>query len=167
MTTRPAIRIGLLPLALLLAAGASAPASALDISDFYESCFARTYDAAHLAKHRGQRVVAMKAEIIEWEANPFVRISYALREGGEYTVAGDCYNEIAGGYLCHLCVDESCETGEQTFKVMLKSRETITILNDTTGLTARSEGGGRDELAAGGEHAAFALARTDYSACGN
>ena len=155
--------------ALLLAALVlpSAPASALDVSAFYDSCFVRTYDTAHLAKHPAQRVSAMKAEIIEWESNPFVRIAYTLRDGGKFSVGGDCYDAIEGGYLCHLCVDESCETGEQTFKVMLKGNDAISIVNDTTGVTAKSESDTTDELKPGGEHASFALARTDYSACGN
>jgi hypothetical protein len=143
----------------------AAPARALDVSAFYESCFQRSYDAAHLKKHPGQRVASMKAEIIEWEENPFVRITYTVRDGGKYSVGGDCYDAIDGGYLCHLCVDESCETGEQTFKVMLKRKDAISILNDTTGVTGESKSGGKDELAPGGEHGSFALARTDYSAC--
>jgi hypothetical protein len=145
----------------------AAPARALEISAFYDSCFVRTYDAAHLTKHPGQRVAAMKAEIIQWEENPFVRITYTLRDGGKYSVGGDCYDAIEGGYLCHLCVDESCETGEQTFKVMLKSKDAISIVNDTTGLTGKGEGDAADELKPGGEHASFALKRTDYSACSN
>jgi hypothetical protein len=141
------------------------PATALDVSDFYESCFIRSYDAAHLAKHPGQRVSAVQAEIIEWEANPFVRITYAVKGGANYRLAGDCYDEIAGGYLCHLCKDESCETGEQTFKILLKEKDSIDIINDTTGLTGEDESGATDELPSGGEHGAFALARTAYSVC--
>ena len=120
--------------------------------DFYESCFIRSYDAAHLAEHPGQRVSAMQAEIIEWEANPFVRITYAVRGGANYSLAGDCYDEIAGGYLCHLCEDDSCETGEQTFKVLLKDKDSITIVNDTTGLTGEDESGA-DGRACGGRRA--------------
>jgi hypothetical protein len=153
--------------ATLMLPGAAAPARALDISAFYESCFVRTYDATHLTKHPGQRVAAMMAEIIQWEENPFVRITYTLRDGGKYSVGGDCYDAIEGGYLCHLCVDESCETGEQTFKVMLKTKDAIGILNDTTGVTGKSESDATDELKPGGEHASFALARTDYAACSN
>ena len=158
-------RIALLSVAA--APSSVAPAYALDVAAFYESCFVRTYDAAHLAKHPDQRVAAMRVEIIEWEANPFVRITYAVRGGGDYSVAGDCYDEIEGGYLCHLCVDDSCETGEQTFKVMLKNKDAITIVNDTTGLTGRSEVGASDPLEPGGEHGAFALTRTVYSVCEN
>jgi hypothetical protein len=150
----------------LLAALLAAPAFALDVSAFYDSCFVRTYGAAHLKKHPAQRVAAMKAEIVEWEENPFVRITYTVRDGGKFSVGGDCYDAIEGGYLCHLCVDESCETGEQTFKVMLKSADAISIVNDTTGVTGESKSGGKDELQAGGEHASFALTRTDYAACG-
>ena len=116
------------------------PAAALDATPFYESCFIRNYDADHLAKHPGQRVAAMRVEIIEWEANPFVRINYALRGGAGYSLAGDCYDEISGGFLCHLCVDDSCETGEETFKVLLKSNDSITIVNETTGVTGEDEG---------------------------
>ena len=161
------IRIGpALPAALAIL-GMTSPASALEVSAFYDSCFMKTYDAAHLAKHGAQRVTAMMAEIIEWEENPFVRITYALRDGGKYSLGGDCYDAIEGGYLCHLCLDESCETGEQTFKVLLKSRDSISIVNDTTGVTGKSEGGAADKLEAGGEHKSFALARTDYAACSN
>ena len=148
--------------------GASAvPAAALDVSAFYESCFIRNYDAAHLEKHPDQRVAAMQVEIIEWEANPFVRINYAVRGGASYVLAGDCYDEISGGYLCHLCADDSCQTGEETFKVMLKNADAITIVNDTTGVTGRDDAGTTDHLDAGGEHEAFALTRTAYSVCEN
>ena len=157
------------PAQLLMSAlgliSSAVPAAALNVSDFYESCFIRSYDAAHLAKHPGQRVSAIQAEIIEWEANPFVRITYAVRGGANYRVAGDCYDEIEGGYLCHLCKDDSCQTGEQTFKVFLKNKDSITIVNDTTGLTGKDDNGATDELLAGGEHGAFALDRTAYSVC--
>jgi hypothetical protein len=49
--------------------------------------------------------------------------------------------------------------------VMLKDKDAINIVNDTTGVTATSETGATDELAPGGEHGVFALARTAYSAC--
>lgn len=143
----------------------AAPAAALDIADFYESCFVRSYDAAHLAKHPGQRVSAMQVEILQWEDNAYARITYALRGGANFRTGGDCYDAIAGGYLCHRCKDESCDTGEQNFKLMLKSKDAIQIVNDTTGLTAENEGGGIDNLEAGGEHGAFALARTAFSVC--
>ena len=162
----------MLNLALSLAsavclASSALPAMALDASDFYESCFIRSYDDAHLAKHPGQRVSAIQAEIIEWEANPFVRITYAVRGGANFHVAGDCYDEIAGGYLCHLCRDDSCQSGEQTFKVLFRDKDSITIVNDTTGVTAADDNGATDELSAGGEHGAFALSRVAYSVCGN
>ena len=141
------------------------PAIALNVSDFYESCFIGSYDAAHLAKHPGQRVSAIQVEIIEWEANPFVRITYAVRGGANYSLAGDCYDEIDGGFLCHLCKDDSCETGEQAFKVLLKDKDSIAIVNDTTGLTGEDDSGATDQLEACGEHGAFALTRTAYSVC--
>jgi hypothetical protein len=154
----------LLP-ALCAAFLSASPAAALDVSAFYDSCFVRNYDADHLAKHPGQRVAAMRVEIIEWETNPFARISYALRGGANYSLAGDCYDEIPGGYLCHLCRDDSCQTGEETFKVLLKSKDAITIVNDTTGITGRSDDEASDRLDPGGEHGAFALTRTAYSVC--
>ena len=160
------MRATILPGAFIFLALAS-PAAALDPAPFYDSCFIRNYDADHLAKHPGQLVAAMQVEIIEWEANPFVRINYALRGGANYSLAGDCYDEISGGFLCHLCVDDSCETGEETFKVLLKSSDSITIVNDTTGVTGEDEGGARDHLDPGGEHGAFALKRTAYSVCEN
>jgi hypothetical protein len=141
------------------------PATALDTSEFYESCFARTYDAAHLEEHPGQRVGWIRAEIIEWEANPFVRVTYTTRDGSRFAFAGDCYDEIDGGYLCHRCKDDGCETGEESFKLLLKKKDAIVFANDTTGVTAEAEDGATDTLAAGGEHRAFALSRTDYSAC--
>ena len=161
------VKLASLVLGALALAASAFPATALDVSDFYESCFIRSYDDAHLAKHPGQRVSAIQAEIIEWEASPFVRITYAVRGGANFHVAGDCYDEIAGGYLCHLCNDESCETGEQTFKVLLKDKDSITIVNDTTGLTGADDNGATDELSPGGEHGAFALSRVAYSVCEN
>ena len=138
------IRVGrLMGLAALAATTLVTQAFALDVSAFYESCFIRNYDTAHLNKHAGQRVTSIMAEIIEWEANPFVRLTYTLRDGSKFSAGGDCYDAIEGGYLCHLCVDESCETGEQTFKVLLKNKDSVTIVNDTTGLTGEDENGVR------------------------
>jgi hypothetical protein len=141
------------------------PAAALDVAGFYESCFVRGYDAAHLEEHPGQRVGWIRAEIVEWETNPFVRVTCALRDGSRFAFAGDCYDEIDGGYLCHRCRDDGCETGEETFKLLLKKRDAIVVANDTKGVSAQSEDGAADTLPAGGEHGAFALSRTDYSAC--
>ena len=146
-------------------AASAAPAAALNIADFYESCFSQSYDAAYLAKHPGQRVGAMRAEIIDWGDNPFVRIHYTLRNGKTYLTGGDCYDAIQGGFTCHRCKDESCATGDQTFKLLLKSRNAIVFVNDTTGLSAKNDDGGIDTLPAGGEHGAFALSRTAASAC--
>jgi hypothetical protein len=107
----------------------------------------------------------MTVEILQWEDNPYVRITYALRGGANFRTGGDCYEEIGGGYLCHRCADDSCSAGDQNFKLMLRSRDSILIVNDTTGLTAESEDGSTDTLEPGGEHGAFALKRTAFSAC--
>lgn len=158
------VTIGLASAALL--AAFAGPAFSLDVDDFYESCFARSYDAAHLDKHPGQRVGSIRVEIIQWEDNPFLRVSYVLRDGERYSLGGDCYDPIEGGYLCHRCKNDSCESGEQTFKVLLKSADSILIVNDTTGITGVNGDAATDTLEPGGEHGAFALTRTAYSACG-
>jgi hypothetical protein len=152
-------------LAALVPTAFPTPAAALDVSEFYEACFVRAYDGAHLQKHPGQSVSWIRAEIIEWEANPFVRVTYEVRDGARFRFAGDCYDEIDGGYLCHRCKDDSCSTGEETFKLLLRRNDAIVIANDTTGMTAESEDGAVDLLPADDEHGAFALSRTDYSAC--
>jgi hypothetical protein len=151
--------------AALALAATVLPAAALDIADFYESCFVRSYDAAHLDKHPAQRVSAMQVEILQWEDNPYVRITYALRGGANFRTGGDCYDPIDGGYLCHRCKEESCDSGEETFKILLKDKDSIRIVNDMTGLTATDDEDAVDKLEAGGEHAIFALARTAFSVC--
>jgi len=143
----------------------AAPAAALDIADFYESCFMRSYDAAHLQKHPGQRVAAMTVEILQWEDNAYARITYALRGGANFRTGGDCYDPIKDGFVCHRCKDDSCDTGDENFKLILKSKDEIRIVNDTTGLTATNDDDEVDRLEAGGEHGVFALTRTAFSAC--
>src|SRR4249920_1453408 len=63
-----------------------APASeaAEDAKTLYDQCFTRTYDAAHLAAHPGQRVTAMSIQFQQFEDDLLASVIYTLRFGTKF-----------------------------------------------------------------------------------
>src|SRR5438105_3320848 len=98
---------------LLIAPAAEA---AEDASTLYDQCFTRTYDAAHLAAHPGQRVVAMSVQFQQFEDDLLASVVYTLRFGTKFGFSGACYVKIEGGFSCDACVNDSCESRGEKFK---------------------------------------------------
>jgi hypothetical protein len=145
--------------------GLCGPAAAQDQAALYGACFARSYDETHLAAHPEQRVAALAVFFQEYEDNLWAGASYMLRDGGRYFFSGDCFERIDGGFLCHVCANDSCDETGETFKVLWTGGETLDLVNDTTGVRAESLDGKRDQLAAGGEDGTFRLSPAAREAC--
>lgn len=143
------------------------PASAGTAQSLIDQCYARTYDAAHLAAHPGQAVTGMQVYFVEFEDAVVARISFATRDSdGRFSYAGDCYREIPGGLSCEGCVGDACESNGETFKVFPRGKDRIQIVNDTTGLSAETVDSVKFRLDAGGEHKDFVLDKVEPAVCG-
>ena len=130
-----------------------------DAKTLYDQCFTRTYDAAHLAAHPGQRVAAMSVQFQQFEDDLLASVIYTLRYGTKFGFSGACYVKVEGGFLCDACVNDSCESRGEKFKILWSGGDTVRLVNDSTGMLAENAQGGRDYLAAGGEHGEFVLRR--------
>ena len=150
---------------MLCAAGLGGPVAAQEASALYGACFARTYDAKHLAAHRGQRVSAISVLFQGFEDSLLAAVSYRLRSGPKFGFSGDCHVVIEGGYFCQSCGNDVCEGTGETFKILWSGGETVQLVNDTTGVLAKNAEGGRDYLRSGGEHGVFLLNRAAPDAC--
>jgi hypothetical protein len=146
---------------------APALAHAQDGSTLYDTCFVRTYDAAHMQAHPDQRVVEMQAFFQEYEDGLWAGIYYTvLPSGTKFALSGDCSGAAEGGFLCHVCANDLCDRTGETFKVIWAGGDTLDIVNDATGVTGQDAGGARDDLEPGGEHGRFQLDRAaDPTAC--
>jgi hypothetical protein len=140
-------------------------AASQDASALYDTCFARTYDAAHLAAHPGQRLTAISVNFQVFEDDLLASVIYTLRYGTKFGFSGACYVKIEGGFLCDACVNDSCETSGEHFVVLWSGGDSVKLVNDLTGMLAKNAEGGRDYLPAGGEHGEFALRRAAPEAC--
>ena len=140
----------------VLCASAGYPAEP-DASALYGKCFSRTYDAAHLAQHPGQRVTAMSVQFQEFEDDLLVSVVYTLRYGTKFGFSGACYTKVEGGVRCDACVNDSCESSGERFKILWSGADSVRLVNDETGMLAKNAEGGRDYLAADGEHGEFLL----------
>ena len=163
-----AMRAHAFPPAVLAAAALAAsltPAASQDASALYDACFARTYDDAHLAAHPGQRVSAISVQFQSFEDDLLASVIYTLRYGTRFGFSGACYVKIEGGFLCDACVNDSCESSGEHFIVLWPGGDTVRLVNDLTGMLAENPEGGRDYLAAGGEHGEFVLRRASAEDC--
>jgi hypothetical protein len=160
-------RIGALAfsLASALSIGTIGPTVAQDSAALVDTCFARTYDAAHLARHPHQRVAAISVAFQTFEDSLLAGVIYKLRFGPRFSFSGDCYRPAEGGFLCEACGNDSCEGSGESFKILWSGGDEVQLVNDTTGLFAENAEGGRDRLAPGGEHRLFALKRAPAEEC--
>jgi hypothetical protein len=152
-------------LAAVALAGSVASAAPEDLSVLYDKCFTRAYDAAHLAGHPGQRVTKMSVQFQEFEGDLLASVIYTLRYGTKFGFSGACYVKIEGGYSCDACVNDTCESNGEKFKILWSGGETIRLVNEETGMLAKNAEGGRDYLSAGGEHGEFILRRGRAEDC--
>jgi hypothetical protein len=149
-------------IALALAAG---PAAAHDPASLYDACFARTYDAAHLARHPEQRVSAITVYFQNFADTLLAAVSYTLRYGPRFGFSGDCHEGIEGGFVCQACASDSCANEGESFRILWPGGDSIELLNDTTGVVGENPDGGRDYLRAGGEPEAFVMRRGSSADC--
>ena len=154
--------------ALLASAGARAADGVSSLSD---QCFAREYDAAHLAKHPDQAVNWIAVDFIGYEDSTVARLRFTTRQDPEvaYFYSADCGSAIAGGAHCGGCANDSCEDNGEAFKILLHGKDAIELVNDETGITAvngEEDNPRQYKLAPGGEHRVFVLERGNASGCG-
>jgi hypothetical protein len=142
-------------------------AEAQDARDLVETCFTRTYDAEHMKNHPDQRVVQVQAAFQDFGGNLWAGIYYTLLPGGKkFGLSGDCHEAIAGGFLCRVCANDSCEETGETFKILWDGGDSLDFINDETGVTGADSAGGRERLAPGGANQLFRLERaSDTAAC--
>ena len=100
-------------------------AAAEDAKTLYDQCFTRTYDAAHLAAHPGQRVTAMSIQFQQFEDDLLASVVYTLRFGTKFGFSGACYVKIDGGYSCDACVNDSCESSGERFKILWSGADSV------------------------------------------
>jgi hypothetical protein len=161
-------RIGALAfsLASALSIGTVGPTVAQHSAALIDTCFSRTYDAAHLARHPAQRVAAISVAFQTFEDSLLAGVMYKLRFGPTFSFSGDCYTAIEGGFLCQACgTTDSCQGSGESFKILWSGGDEVQLVNDTSGLFAENAEGGRDRLAPGGEHRLFALKRAPAEEC--
>lgn len=162
------MRIAIAARLLIVAAAATglvSTSAAQDADQLYDACFARTYDEAHLATHPGQRVTAISINFQTFEDDLLASVIYTLRFGTKFGFSGACYQKIEGGFLCEACANDSCEATGEKFKILWSGGDTVRLVNDLTGMLAKNAQGGRDYLAAGGEHGEFLLRRASTDDC--
>ena len=150
---------------LALGTALAAAAAAQDSAALIDTCFARSYDTAHLAEHPQQRVAAISVAFQSFEDSLLAGVIYKLRFGPRFSFSGDCYTAIEGGFLCEACGNDSCQGNGESFKILWSGGDEVQLVNDTTGLFAENPEGGRDRLAPGGEHRLFALKRAPAEDC--
>jgi hypothetical protein len=143
--------------AACIAGLAASPAAAVDGSALFDKCYVRSYDAAHLKAHPKQRVAAIQVFFQEYEDNLWAGVYYTLRNKKKYAFSGDCYDDVPGGALCHVCANDSCDQTGETFKILWSDAKTVDLVNDTTGVGGQDVNGKKDELSAGGENGTFRL----------
>lgn len=152
-------------LAALVAA--AVPAYAQDASGLYDACFVRTYDTEHMKSHPGQRIVEVQAFFQEYEGSLWTAVYYTTLPGGrKFGLSGDCAEAVAGGFLCRVCANDSCDHTGETFKILWPGGASLDLVNDATGVTGVDVAGVRDKLPPGGDDGIFRLERaSDPAAC--
>jgi hypothetical protein len=115
----------------------------------------------------GQRVVRLQVFFQEYEGSLWTAVYYTTLPGGrKFGLSGDCAETVAGGFLCRVCANDSCDHTGETFKILWEGEEGLALVNDATGLTGADAAGVRDKLAPGGENGIFRLERaSDAAAC--
>jgi hypothetical protein len=151
--------------AAVLACLVAVPAAAQNAESLYETCFVRAYDGAHMAAHPGQRVTAISVYFQNFADTLLAGISYTLRYGDKFGFSGDCHEKIEGGFQCHACTNDSCDTDGESFKILWTGGDSIELVNDSTGVVGENPEGGRDYLRAGGASSRFTLDRGSLSDC--
>ncbi len=140
--------------------------AAQDMAALAGACFARSYDAGHLAAHPRQRVAAISASFQTFEDSLLAGVIYKLRYGPKFSLSSDCSKETEGGWVCEACGgNDSCEGNGEAFKILWSGGDEVHLVNDMTGLFEENPDGGLDRLAPSGEHRLFVLKRAAAEDC--
>jgi hypothetical protein len=139
----------------------AAPAFAQAASDLFGTCFVRQSPNAAPT----YRVASIAVLFQGFGEDLLASVAYRLRFGTAFGISGDCSEPAAGGYLCHACANSDCAGGEESFRVLWRGGETVTLVNDRTGMLGTNSAGGRDYLWAGGRTRAFVLDRAAVDDC--
>ena len=144
--------------------------------DKVTACFARTYDAAHLARHPKQTVSAMKMLIAGETLEGATSISYSYKLGvnfrnrkGDYASSYDCgYPEVSDAKLgaevsCH----DGCEAGGIVIALAPNSKAIIVKLESVAVWLADKpqDESAQFEFKGGADDRVFRLERVDVENC--
>lgn len=161
----------MLRLFLALLAGLISPfAMAQDSAALVGLCFARSYDSQHLAEHPNQTVTSIRVAFQDFEDSLNASVAYHVRGNGPRRVFhAECSQATRGALSCTRCEGASCDPSGETFKILLRDKNTAEIVN-LTGITVTIDDGGDpppiEKLPADKEHRSFLLKRRDPQACG-
>jgi len=147
--------------------------------DKVTACFARTYDAAHLARHPKQTVSAMKmlvsAEMLEDDKDSSLNYAFKLNvkfrdRKGDYAGSMDCgyaYMSEVKREGVRVSCKEGCEGGGLEIALAPDSKAIIVKL-DSIGLWLADnpqDESGQHALSAGADDKVFRLDRVDNALC--
>jgi hypothetical protein len=140
------------------------------------ACFARTYDAAHLARHPKQTVSAMKMLIAGEKLEDATSLSYSYKLGinfrdrkGDYASSYDCGNaevsdvKLGAEVSCH----DGCEAGGVVIALAPNSKAIIVKLESVVVWLADKpqDESAQFELKGGADDRVFRLERVDSEMC--
>jgi hypothetical protein len=140
------------------------------------ACFARTYDAAHLARHPKQTVSVMKMLIAGEKLEDATSLSYSYKLGinfrdrkGDYASSYDCGNaevsdvKLGAEVSCH----DGCEAGGVVIALAPNSKAIIVKLESVVVWLADKpqDESAQFELKGGADDRVFRLERVDSEMC--
>jgi hypothetical protein len=186
------IRLSMAAFVGLLASGAvAAPSDEAKLSDFAHrmfattsfeqkasACFVRSYDAAHLARHRRQTVSAMKMLVSAEKLADDGQLSYSYELGvkfrnrrGDYVSRFQCgrahladVKETRVQVTCH----DGCEGGDGVVIAVAPDSKSILVRIDSVSLwlpDKPSDADGHFEFRGGPDNHVFRLERVDLESC--
>jgi hypothetical protein len=176
---------------LLASAAVAAPREDAKLADFAQrmfatksfdqktsACFVRTYDSAHLARHRKQTVTAMKMLVSGEKLKDDQQLSYSYELGvnfrnrkGDFASSFHCgqarMSEDKRGAVdvrCH----EGCEGGDGVVIALASDARSIIVKIDSVGLHPAdqpADGDGYFGFEGGAQDRVFRLERVDLDKC--
>lgn len=179
-------------LSLLASVAVAAPRQDAKLADFAQrmfatksfdqktsACFVRTYDAAHLARHRRQTVTAMKMLVSAEKLDDDGQLSYSYELGmnfrdrqGDYLSSFECGHARASdqkrGSVDVRCHGDGCEGGDGVVVALAPDSKALMVKIDSVSLRNASKPKDSDDYFAfegsTGNHV-FRLERVDLEKC--
>ena len=90
----------------------------------------------------------MSVQFQEFEDDLLASVVYTLRYGTKFGFSGACYTKVEGGVRCDACVNDSCESSGEKFKILWSGADSVRLVNDADG-DAGEERRGRPRLSRG------------------